>query len=164
MTISPNTVVSLTYLLRLDSAQGEYVEEANEDQPLTFIYGAGQMLEDFEAAIAGKKAGDSYETAILAERAYGPHFPEALVDMPKSVFEGNEDLMIEGTFVPMNDAEGNQMNGLIREVTDEAVVIDFNHPMAGKNLHFVGTIISVREADAEELSHGHIHGEGGVIH
>ena len=164
MQITPNKVVALTYVLREDSAEGAHIEEANEQQPLVFIYGIGQMLEDFETNLADKKVGDTFAFGIESERAYGPSFAEMVVDMPVTVFDGFEDVLQVGNFVPMSDGDGNQMNGQVREIKGDTVIVDFNHPMAGINLYFTGTILSVREAEAEELSHGHVHGDGGVHH
>jgi len=64
----------------------------------------------------------------------------------------------------MHDQEGNRMQGLVVEITDTFVKMDFNHPLAGKNLHFIGEVLEVRPASLEELSHGHVHGPGGHHH
>ena len=69
-----------------------------------------------------------------------------------------------GSIVPMSDSDGNQLRGRILEVNDETVQMDFNHPLAGTDLHFVGTILEVRDAEAEELAHGHAHGPHGHQH
>jgi FKBP-type peptidyl-prolyl cis-trans isomerase SlyD len=164
MQVSHNKVVGLTYRLHQDTAEGQYIEEANDQAPLVFIFGVGQMLEDFEANIANKQIGDDFAFAIAAENAYGEALHEAIVDMPLSVFEGYEEQLQLNAFIPMRDAEDNQLNGRVHAMTDEMVTIDFNHPMAGINLHFTGKIVSIREADAHELSHGHVHGEHGVQH
>ena len=69
-----------------------------------------------------------------------------------------------GSVVPMSDAEGNIMQGRVLEVTDNEIEMDFNHPLAGMDLHFTGNIVEVREASADEIAHGHVHGEGGHHH
>jgi FKBP-type peptidyl-prolyl cis-trans isomerase SlyD len=66
--------------------------------------------------------------------------------------------------IPFSNEDGNKMNGRIIEITGETVILDFNHPLAGQNMHFSGKILSVRDATKEEIAHGHVHGEGGVIH
>ena len=164
MQIAAKKVVAVTYLLRENDANGAYIEEANEQEPLTFIYGIGQMLEAFEANLTTKSVGDDFAFGIPFEEAYGPSFEEAIVDMPRSTFEGYEDMLQMGAFVPMNDGEGNQLNGQIVNMTDDNITVNFNHPMAGVNLHFTGKIVSIRDAEEHELDHGHVHGEGGVHH
>ena len=74
------------------------------------------------------------------------------------------EMVTPGAFVPMNDQEGNPMQGLVLEIGDETIKMDFNHPMAGLDLFFTGQILDVREATPEELDHGHVHGEGGHHH
>jgi FKBP-type peptidyl-prolyl cis-trans isomerase SlyD len=81
--------------------------------------------------------------------------------------EGEEldtDMVAAGNYLPMVDDQGNNMQGLVVEVSEEFVVMDFNHPLAGKDLHFQGEVVNVREASAEEQAHGHVHGEGGHHH
>ncbi|MEY4928094.1 MAG: hypothetical protein RI894_2530 [Bacteroidota bacterium] len=164
MQISANTVVGVTYTLRLNDANGEYVEEANEQAPLLYVHGIGAMLPTFEMNLEGKQAGDAYEFGIAAADAYGESQEDAIVDIPLDAFDGYEDMLQIGHIIPMNDAEGNQMHGTVLSVDAEVVIMDFNHPMAGKNLYFTGKVLSVREAAEEELSHGHVHGEGGHQH
>jgi FKBP-type peptidyl-prolyl cis-trans isomerase SlyD len=73
-------------------------------------------------------------------------------------------MIAEGNILPMSDHEGNQLQGLVEEITADFVKMDFNHPLAGKNLHFIGSVLSIRDASAEEIDHGHVHGEGGHHH
>ncbi len=164
MQISANKVVGVTYVLRLDNANGEYVEEANENAPLLYVHGVGAMIPAFETNIEGKKAGDTYEFGIVAAEAYGEMHHEAIVPIPAVHFEGYEDMLQLGNVIPMRDGEGNQMHGTVLEIGDENITVDFNHPMAGKNLYFTGKVVSVREADETEISHGHVHGGGGHQH
>lgn len=155
MKIGRNKFISLNYQLRIGGEEGEMIEETTADSPLEFIFGAGRMLEMFEEKLLDMKANDSFSFHLSADEAYGQINPDAVVDLPKHIFEVNgtidEELLTVGNSVPMQDAHGNRMNGLILEVTDEAVKMDFNHPLAGDDLHFSGSIISVREATDEEL-------------
>ena len=73
-------------------------------------------------------------------------------------------MLQEGNFIPMADSEGNHLQGKIVSVGDETVKMDFNHPLAGMDMHFNGKVIGVRDASAEEIAHGHVHGEGGHHH
>ena len=155
MEIGRNKFVSLTYQLRLDGAQGEMIEETSADSPLEFVFGAGRMLEMFEEKLNGLKAGDKFDFELKAKDAYGEVNEDAIVDLPKNIFEVNgsidEEMLTVGNSVPMQDANGNRLNGIVLEVRDDAVKMDFNHPLAGDNLHFSGSILSVREATEDEL-------------
>lgn len=168
MVIDKNTVVSLHYRLTENDLLGELVEETFGGAPLVFLYGAGQMIPEFERQLAGKATGDNFAFGIKAEDAYGSPDPEAVVMLPLSTFEVDgeldQEMLQTGNVIPMSDDQGNRLNGTVVEVGDEGVVIDFNHPMAGVNLFFTGTIDSVREASASELEHGHVHGPGGHHH
>jgi len=165
MIAEKNNVVSIVYELRNSSNEGEVVESLNNDNPLTFLFGTGGLLPKFEENLNGLTSGDGFEFMLRSEDAYGPVVENAIVHVPKSVFEIDgkidETLMKVGNMVPMMDAEGRRLNGKVIGVEAEAVQMDFNHPMAGNDLHFKGQVTEVRTATEEELSHGHIHAEGG---
>ncbi len=164
MNISKNKVVSLSYELRLESKDGEIIETVNADRPLMFIYGTESLLPAFERNIENMKTGDNFAFLLTSENAYGPAVEDAVVDIPINAFmvdgEIDNDLLVEGNAIPMTDSQGNRLNGIVVEVKDDSVVMDFNHPLAGDNLFFSGSVVDVREATAEELAHGHIHGGG----
>ena len=163
MNISKNKVVSLSYELRLESKDGEIIETVNADRPLVFIYGTGGLLPEFERNIADMKTGDKFAFLLTSENAYGPAVDEALVEIPISAFmvdgEIDNDLLVEGNAIPMTDSDGNRLNGIVAEVKDNSVIMDFNHPLAGDDLFFTGSVVDVREATPEELKHGHVHGD-----
>lgn len=165
MIIEKNKVVSLIYELRLDDHNGEVIEALNDSKPLTFIYGTGALLPKFESNISGLKVGDPFKFGLECEDAYGLATEEAVIEIPKQVFEvdGTFDgeMVKEGNAIPMMDGDGNRLNGVVVSVNPETVTMDFNHPLAGENLHFQGKIVEVREATEEELEHGHIHSSGG---
>jgi len=165
MIAEKNSVVSIVYELRNGSNEGDVVESLNNDNPLTFLFGTGGLLPKFEENLNGLTSGDSFEFLLRSEEAYGPVVESAIVHVPKSVFEVDgkidETLMKIGNTVPMMDAEGRRLNGKVTNIDTEAVEMDFNHPMAGNDLHFKGEVAEVRAATEEELSHGHIHAEGG---
>lgn len=164
-TINPNTVVGVSYQLKLSN--GELADEATSEQPLLFIHGIGQTLPDFDSQLTGLSIGDNFEFTLTAEQGYGEHNPNYVVDLEKQIFEGPdvpEDLLTVGNMLPMQDQEGNPLDGKVLEVGEATVKMDFNHPLAGESLNFSGTVLSIREATQEELSHGHVHGEGGVQH
>ncbi len=168
MQITKNTVVSLSYVLKRDDAKGEIIEETRENDPLVFLYGNGQMLPKFEEHLSTLKTGDDFEFTLASDDAYGEMDQDAIIDLDKSIFEvdGKIDLemLAKGNVIPMRDDQGNMLQGTVVSVGDDLVRMDFNHPMAGNVLHFKGNIVGVREATAEELSHGHVHGAGGHHH
>ena len=156
MVITKNKMVSLTYDLKIDGFDGELIEQTTEDSPLSFVFGAGIMLPKFESLIEGMEQGKSFEININKEDAYGEIDEEAIVDLPKSIFvidcKIDEDIVKIGNTVPMMSAHGQRMNGLVLEVSDETVKMDFNHPLAGQDLYFSGEILTVRDASDEEIA------------
>lgn len=165
MTISNEKVVSLTYELKVDSKDGDIIESINAENPLSFLFGTGNLLPKFEENIQGLKVGDQFDFDLTASDAYGEINDTAIVDVPTSVFMADgvldESLVKVGNTIPMRDNAGNRLNGVVKEISDENVKMDFNHPLAGNHLFFKGEVTDVREATEEELSHGHIHGAGG---
>jgi FKBP-type peptidyl-prolyl cis-trans isomerase SlyD len=168
MVIETNKVVSVHYTLTEGTAEGQLVESTNGGEPLVFIFGAGMMIPDFEHNLAGKKIGDTFSFGIPAANAYGEYDANALVDVPKSIFEDNgtvpDGLLEVGNMLPLQDQDGNRLNGVVASVGLDTVKVDFNHPMAGVDLYFTGHVEALRDAEAEELAHGHVHGPGGHHH
>jgi FKBP-type peptidyl-prolyl cis-trans isomerase SlyD len=169
MKITPNTVVSLTYTLRIDHAEGDLVERVEAAEPFVFLFGTDSLLPDFEDNLLGKEAGNDFAFAITAENGYGIHTEEAIIEVPRSVFDTDNgqdaaEVLFAGNFLTLVDQDGNPMRGKVVEAGEEVVIMDFNHPLAGKGLHFTGEVLNVREASEEELAHGHVHGPGGHHH
>ncbi len=164
MKIYKNAFVSLHYTLHTDNAEGPIVEICDDKRPLNFVFGAGRMLPHFEQNIEGLQYGDTFSFSLTPEQAYGERREDAVVSVPKNIFvmDGKlrEDLLVLGTRVPMMDDNGQHIVGIVLEVTDNNVTLDFNHPMAGETLFFEGKIVEVREATVEELI-GPQHGCGG---
>jgi len=156
MKIEKNKMVSLIYELRESNQEGRIIESLDETRPLTFLYGTGRLLPVFESNINSLNAGDLFRFGLNAEMAYGEKREDMIVNVPISVFETdgkiNEEICQVGNEVPMMDTEGNPLNGIINEITDTYVRMDFNHPMAGQDLYFSGKIIEVREPTVHELS------------
>ena len=159
MEIGENKVVHLIYELEVD---GKIADSCDKSRPLEFIFGAGYLLPKFEENIAGKKVGDKFDFRLTAAEGYGEHDPRAVIDLPKNIFmQGDrlaEELLFEGNVIPMMNADGGVMPGTVVKVGDKHVTMDFNHQMAGKDLHFTGEIVLVREATEDELQNG-LHGE-----
>lgn len=170
MQIKPNSVVFISYQLSFPNEEGEaeVVEIVDENEPMVFIHGLSGLPEAFEANLNGLSINDTFDFTIQAEDAYGVVDPNAIIDLPTSIFqiEGQDtsDMLKVGNFIPMTDDQGNRMQGMVVQVGPETVTMDFNHPLAEKDLMFSGKVIKVREATAEEIAHGHVHGEGGVHH
>jgi FKBP-type peptidyl-prolyl cis-trans isomerase SlyD len=162
MKIESQHVVSLTYDLYVNQEDGteSLVESATQEQPLTFLYGAGQMLPKFEEHLSTLSTGDNFDFKLSAEDAYGEYNDEAVANLPKDMFEG-ADMPEIGSVLPLQDNQGNRFQGQVVSVVEDSVIVDLNHPMAGQELHFKGEIINVRPANPEELSHGHAHGADG---
>ncbi|HEY9534845.1 MAG TPA: peptidylprolyl isomerase [Mucilaginibacter sp.] len=162
MKIEQQHVVSLTYDLYVDQPDGTeaLVESATEEQPLTFLFGVGQMLPKFEENLSTLSTNDTYDFKLTAEDAYGEHDEEAVANLPIDMFQG-ADLPEIGAILPLQDNQGNHFQGQVVSVAEDSVIVDLNHPMAGQPLHFKGKIINVRPATAEELAHGHAHGADG---
>jgi FKBP-type peptidyl-prolyl cis-trans isomerase SlyD len=156
MKVENNKIVSLIYELRENDSNGRIIEALDETRPLKFIYGTGRLLPVFESNIGLLNAGDPFRFKLNSEIAYGDKREDMIINVPVAVFETdgriNEDICRVGNEVPMTDSEGNPLTGIINEITDTFVRMDFNHPMAGLDLFFSGKIIEVREATENELA------------
>lgn len=156
MKIEKNKMVSLIYELREKNPEGKIIETLDETRPLTFLFGTGRLLPEFESNIDSLNAGDIFRFALNAEMAYGEKREDMIINVPIAVFETegkiNEEICRVGNEVPMMDTDGNPLNGIINEITDTYVKMDFNHPMAGQDLFFSGRITEVREPSGHELS------------
>lgn len=140
-----------------DDEEEEYLmEETNDQHPFQFISKLGMVLPKFEEAIAGLAKGENFDFVIPCEDAYGEFNEELMFDVEKSIFmiDGKFDSehIFEGNVVPMRGEDGSVFNTTIIEIKDDAVTIDLNHPRAGQDLHFVGTVTENREASNEEVS------------
>ena len=170
MKVEKNNVVALIYSLRIPDNDGEMdiVEVVTEEDPMYFIQGISGLPEGFEDKIEGLAAGDTFDFTVAPEEGYGEFDPEAIVELPKEVFQmedvDQEELLQIGNIIPMTNEDGERMHGQVVELKDDIVVMNFNHPLAGKPMHFEGQIIAIRPATDEEISHGHVHGEGGHHH
>lgn len=172
MEIGKNKVVSVDYHLTVkmpDTGNEELIEKTDKANPFVFLFGSGNLIAGFENNLAGKKVGDSFDFLIASADGYGDHDPEHVVNIPIEAFKGedgklNTDEIAVGNTLPMVDNQGNRLQGVVEEVNEMFVRMDFNHPLAGQDLHFVGKVIDIREASEEEIAHGHVHGPGGHHH
>ncbi|MBK8807959.1 MAG: FKBP-type peptidyl-prolyl cis-trans isomerase [Bacteroidales bacterium] len=165
MKITENKVVSLTYTLKLDNEEGEIVEQLASDKPLKFLFGSQQLLPKFEENIKGLGTGASFAFTLNPNVAYGEINKDAIISLSKNVFivDGvlRDDLLQIGNIIPMRDHNGMPLNGKVIEVGEEEILLDFNHPMAGKTLYFEGEVVEIAEATEQEIEQGYPEGMGG---
>jgi FKBP-type peptidyl-prolyl cis-trans isomerase SlyD len=166
--ITDNKVVTLKYNLHENNAEGELIERVTQDHPFVFLFGAGGLLPEFESNLRGKLVGSTFSFGIDAEHAYGLADDKAIEYVPKEIFMIDgvlaEDLLVIDQVINLRDQNGHLVRARVVEVGDAEVLLDFNHPLAGVNLYFTGEILDIRDATAEEISHGHVHGPGGHHH
>ncbi|RLD45312.1 MAG: peptidylprolyl isomerase [Bacteroidetes bacterium] len=148
MQIGPKKTAKLIYTLTAVD-DDKIIEKVNEEKPAAFQFGIGQLLPAFEENLSGLKANDEFSFILKAEDAYGPSDPYAIFDIPIDTFavdgKTDEKMLQVGNTIPMNDNDGNKHMGRITKVMPEAVTMNFNHPLAGKDLRFSGKVIDVKE-------------------
>lgn len=160
MLIGPNAVVSIHY--RLTNSAGEELDASSADQPMTYLHGFQNIIPGLENELAGKSAGDKLDVTVQPEDGYGPRRAELQQEVPRDAFPEPEKVVPGMRFTAESDQ--GVMSVVIAAVNDETVTVDANHPLAGEVLHFSVSVEAVREATAEEISHGHVHGPDGHHH
>ncbi|MEM0992695.1 MAG: FKBP-type peptidyl-prolyl cis-trans isomerase [Bacteroidota bacterium] len=157
--IEDNKVVTITYELRENDNKGELMERMDANYPFTFLFGTGALLPAFEAALEGLSEKDSFEFVLASNEAYGKVEEANIVNVPRAVFqvEGAEppNLVVKDNFVALTDDMGETHHGKILDFNNLMVKVDFNHVMAGKNLHFKGAILNIRAASVDEIIRKH---------
>lgn len=154
--VTDGMVVSLRYVLVAD---GEEVARVDNDDPMEYLHGAEDILPGLENALAGKSVGDTFRVTLPPTDAYGDYDEDEIEEIDRDAIPNAEELEL-GMMVEVEDEEGFSYMAYVAEISDAVVVLDFNHPLAGKTLTYEGEIIGVRPATEEELEHGHVHGEG----
>ena len=156
-TENKNKYIAVSYKLYIDGADGkpELVEETAEGDPFIFVSALGMTLDAFEAQITPLNVGDSFNFTLAPANAYGDYEASGKQALPRNVFEMNGKLdsryIFEGAVVPLSSADGARFNGTIVEIGEKTITVDLNHPLAGKSLNFVGTVLQSREATGEEV-------------
>jgi len=149
MAIVDNQIVSIEYEVK----DGDKVVDSNIGAtPLVFMFGKGQIIPGLESGIANMNIGDKAEVAVAAADAYGEYNNEAKQEVPKDQFDGI-DLEV-GMSLYGQGEDGGTVQVVVKEIGEENVIIDFNHPLAGKALLFNVSINNIREASAEEVMTG----------
>jgi FKBP-type peptidyl-prolyl cis-trans isomerase SlyD len=161
MKIENGKVVGIDYSLHL--GDGNVVDASAPGDPLTYLHGEGQIVPGLESALEGLDVGESKKVVVAPEQGYGEHDARGVQEVPRSAFPAEFEPKI-GMELTAEGQDGQAVPFSIREVKPASVVIDLNHPLAGKTLHFDVTVREVREATDEEKEHGHAHGAGGHEH
>ncbi len=145
--VEAGALVEVAYTLRAQGPEGEELETCTEENPFVFRVGQDEALEAFEQGLMGKREGEPFILHIHCDDAYGEETEDAIVALPKETFvvDGKLDteIMKPGEVVPLEDEDGNQVIGVVVEVEDKVVHVDFNHPLAGLDLHFEGVVVAV---------------------
>lgn len=159
-TISNDSVVLFNYTLT--NEQGEVLDQSR-GEPLAYLHGHHNIIPGLEAKMLGKTVGDKFVATIAPEDAYGEYMAEAVQEVPRANFQGVDEISVGMQFQSQSE-DGHVMLVTVKDVNDEVVVVDANHPLAGVTLTFDVEIVEIREATPEELAHGHVHGVGGHHH
>lgn len=160
MKIEDRKVVSLHYTL--SNEQGEQLESSRERDPMTYLHGTGNIVPGLEKALEGKVVGDQFEVRIEPADAYGERNEASIQRVPAKYFPQPKGLK-PGQVVVLQTKQGPRQVTVLK-VGRFNIDVDNNHPLAGKVLNFAVEVTDVRDATAEEVSHGHAHGKGGVEH
>ena len=154
--IQDDVVVTLEYTAIVD---GYVVDTSQEAEPIQFIQGKGQIVPGLERALYGMREGESKEVVVAAVDGYGEEDEDSIAEIPRSEFP--QEIPLEpGVELQMKNEEGEEFEAYITSADNETVHLNFNHPLAGKELHFSVEVIGLREATEEELEHGHVHIHG----
>ena len=160
MKIAKDSVVTMNYTLKNDA--GEVMDNSAGRDPLVYLHGVGALIPGLENELEGKMANDKVSAVIAPEDAYGARSEDLLRVVSKDGFQGEEELL-EGMRVQL-DTEHGPMVAVVSAITGDEVTLDMNHPLADMTLYFDVEVVDVSPATADELAHGHVHGDGGHHH
>ncbi|WP_205519726.1 FKBP-type peptidyl-prolyl cis-trans isomerase [Pyxidicoccus caerfyrddinensis] len=155
MKITKDSVVSIDFRLHL--GDGKAVDESEPGEPLVYLQGHEEIVPGLEKVLEGKTKGDTLQVTVTPDEGYGDYDPDGLEEVPRTEFPDGLGL-VAGGVLSATDPDGDEVDFFIKEVKGDTILVDFNHPLAGKTLHFDVTVRDVRTATAEELEHGHAHG------
>ncbi|MCY1393961.1 FKBP-type peptidyl-prolyl cis-trans isomerase SlyD [compost metagenome] len=161
MQIAANKAVSIDYTLTNEN--GEVIDSSAGGAPLVYLQGAGNIIVGLEKALEGKQPGDELEVTVEPQEAYGDYSVELVAVLNRAMFEGVDELEV-GMQFHASAPDGGMQIVTIRDLEGDDVTVDGNHPLAGQRLSFKVKVVDVRDAAAEEIAHGHVHGEGGHHH
>jgi len=155
-TVQDGLVVSMDYKLTVD---GEVLDSSDDAGPLQFLAGYGNIVPGLEREMIGMKIGESKDVIVKPEDGYGEFDDEAFMDVPRNEFPADMEIE-EGVELNVTDEDGQSQYARVESLTKENVRLDFNHPLAGAELHFNVKVVALRDPTEEELDHGHVHDEG----
>ena len=163
MQISSQKVVLIDYTLTDD--QNDVLDSSKDGEPLAYIHGMGNLIPGLENALEGKSADDELSVSLQPDQAYGEHDEELVQIVPLEHFDGVDSLQVGMQFhASSGDDDEDEMLVTVVDIEGDQVTVDGNHPLAGQTLNFEVKVVEVRDATAEELEHGHAHGQGGHHH
>ena|SRR5690606_10096593 len=162
MPVEANKVVTVTYEVR--NAEGKVVEQADEQEPMSYLHGGENILPKVEEALLGKEIGDHVELTLEPADAYGEVETQDHIQRIPAKYVGGTKGLKPGQEVTVQMKDGTQRTVTVVKVGKFAVDVDVNHPLAGQTLTFSVTIKDIRDAAPEEIEHGHVHGPGGHHH
>ncbi len=160
MQIADKTVVSIHY--NLTNALGETIDSSVGQDPLVYLQGAQNIIPGLENALTGKAVGDALQVTVEPAEGYGEIRDELIQEVDRSAFQGVEDIDVGMQF--MAQTPWGEQPVTVVKVEGEQITLDGNHQLAGETLNFDVEVVEVREATAEEVEHGHVHGAGGHHH
>ncbi len=160
MQIAKDKVVYIDYTLTNDA--GEVLDTSEGREPLAYLHGAQNIIPGLERELEGHGKGDSLNVTVEPADGYGEYSEQLTQVVPRSMFEGVDEIEVGMQF--QAETPGGVQVIRIAAVDGENITIDGNHPLAGQRLNFAVTVTDVRDATAEELQHGHVHGPGGHHH
>ncbi|MCW8803381.1 MAG: peptidylprolyl isomerase [Ignavibacteriaceae bacterium] len=161
MTLQAKKVVTFNYTLKDEN--GDLLDSTDKGGPFTFITGNMQVLPGLEEALDSMIIGSKKNVKLAAANAYGEYDEGAVQKVKRNLFPKEAELEIGMTYFAQSP-EGQHLQFVITEIENEDITVNFNHPLAGKNLEFDVELLDVRDATPEEISHGHVHGPGGHHH
>jgi len=166
--ITLNKVVSFHYKLAEvapDGSHGDWMEESSGGEPLFYLHGFHNVVVGLERALEGKSVGDSIEITLKPEEAYGPRQPDAMQRVPIKHLQLQQGVTkLKPGMVAAVKTERGVRSVVVSKVGKFNADVDFNHPLAGRMLYYEVEVVAVRDASAEEIAHGHVHGPGGHHH
>jgi len=157
MKVGKDKVVLMHYTLKNDA--GDVIDSSDGGDPLPFLQGYGNIIPGLESALEGSKVGDKLDVSIKPEEGYGERMKDAIQEIPSSALQGVDEVKV-GMQLQSQDKDGNAFLVSVTKIEDDKITVDGNHPLAGQTLHFSVSIESIRKAEDEELSHGHVHADG----
>jgi FKBP-type peptidyl-prolyl cis-trans isomerase SlyD len=155
MRIEKNSVVTIDFTLR--DVDGDVLESSEENGPLVYMHGTGELPPGIERALEGKSAGEKIDVTVEPEEGYGEYNEELVQEIARDELEGMED--IELGHVLEVEIESETLLVTVVGIEDDHIVVDGNNPFAGQTIQFQGNVLGVRAPTTEEVEHGHVHGE-----